>query len=167
MKYVISDQVVLSRPPKGPLVPYVAAFSTWVAGQGYALESVRQRVRMAADFSRWLADKSVRLRAVTSEHCAQYLRYRARRQRICDCDASALRQLLDFLRAQGAVPAEKARRPRLTSAERCARAFELYLREERLLAEATIVNYVPLSASFSGIVSVPDLSSSPACAPGM
>jgi hypothetical protein len=32
VKYVISDQVVLSRPPKGPLVPYVAAFSTWVAG---------------------------------------------------------------------------------------------------------------------------------------
>ena len=55
MKYVIGDQVVLSRPPKGPLVPYVASFSTWVAGQGYALESVRQRVRIAADFSWWLA----------------------------------------------------------------------------------------------------------------
>jgi len=148
VKYVISDQVVLSRPPKGPLVPYVASFSTWVAGQGYALESVRQRVRIAADFSWWLADKSVRLRTVTSEQCAQYLRYRARRQRICDCDASALRQLLDFLRAQGAVAAEKARRRQLTSGERCTRAFELYLREERLLAEATIVNYVPFVRKF-------------------
>jgi hypothetical protein len=26
VKYVINDQVVLSRPPKGPLVPYIASF---------------------------------------------------------------------------------------------------------------------------------------------
>jgi hypothetical protein len=55
VKYVINDRVVLSRPPKGPLVPYIASFSTWAAGQGYALGSLRQRVRIAADFSRWLA----------------------------------------------------------------------------------------------------------------
>src|SRR5215831_14474495 len=107
VKYVISDQVVLSRPPKGPLVPYVASFSTWVAGQGYALESVRQRVRIAADFSWWLADKSVRLRTVTSEHCAQYLRYRARRQRICDCDARACLQLGESINFCGSARIEK------------------------------------------------------------
>jgi integrase/recombinase XerD len=148
VKYVINDQVVLSRPPKGPLVPYIASFSTWAAGQGYALGSLRQRVRIAADFSRWLAKKSVRLHSVSPGHSAAYLRHRARRQRVGDCDATALRQLLDFLRGQGAIPAGNTRQRRLTSGERCARAFELYLREERLLAEATIVNYVSFVRKF-------------------
>jgi integrase/recombinase XerD len=148
VKYVINDQVVLSRPPKGPLAPYIVSFSTWVADQGYALEPLRQRVRIAASFSRWLAEESIRLRSISSGHSAQYLRYRARRQRICDCDAAALRQLLDFLRAQGAIPAEKMRRRRANPGERCARAFERYLCEERLLAKATIINYVRFVRKF-------------------
>jgi integrase/recombinase XerD len=106
-----------------------------------------QRVRIAAGFSRWLAEKSVRLRSVSSRHSVQYLRYRARRQRICE-GATALRQFLDFLRDQDVIPVEKIRRRRLSPVERCAQAFERYLREERLLAKATIVNYVPFIRAF-------------------
>ena len=148
MKFIINDQVVLLRAPDGPLAPYIASFSKWAIGQGYAGCSLRQRVRIAAGFSRWLAEKSVRLRSVSSRYSAQYLRYRARRQRICGGDATALRQLLDFLRDQGAIPAEKIRGRRLSPAERCAQAFERYLREERALATATIVNYMRFVREF-------------------
>jgi site-specific recombinase XerC len=41
-----------------------------------------------------------------------------------------------------------APRRRLTPVERCAQNFERYLREERVLAEATIVNYVPFVGAF-------------------
>ena len=142
MKFIINDQVVLLRAPKGPLAPYIASFSKWTIEQGYARCSLRQRVRIAAGFSQWLAEKSVRLQSVSSRHSVEYLRYRARGQRIREGDATALRQLLDFLRDQGATPAEKIRWRRLSSAERCTQAFERYLREERALAKATIVNYV-------------------------
>ena len=148
MKCIINDQVVLLRAPEGPLAVYLASFSNWVSGQGYALGSLRQRIRLAAGFSRWLAKNAVRLHSLCAGHSAQYLRYRARRQRLREGDATALRQLLDFLRHQGVIPAEKIRRPRLSPVERCAQAFERYLREERILAKATIVSYVPFSRGF-------------------
>jgi site-specific recombinase XerD len=148
MKCTINDQVVLLRAPEGPLAVYLASFSNWVSGQGYALGSLRQRIRLAAGFSWWLAENAVRLRSVSSGHSAQYLRYRARRQRIREGDATALRQLLDFLRDQGVIRAEKIHRPRLSPVERCAQAFERYLREERVLAKATILNYVPFIRAF-------------------
>ena len=64
MKFIINDQMVLLRAPEGPLAPHIAPFSKWVIGQGYARCSLRQRVRIAAGFSRWLAEKSVRSRSV-------------------------------------------------------------------------------------------------------
>jgi integrase/recombinase XerD len=148
VKFIINDQLVLSRAPEGPLASYIVLFSKWASEQGYARCSLRQRARIAADFSRWLAERSVRLRSISSRHSAQYLRDRAQRQRICEGDATVLRQLLGFLREQGATPAEKIHGRRLGPAERCAQAFERYLREERALAEATIVNYVRFVRDF-------------------
>jgi integrase/recombinase XerD len=65
MKCIISDQVVFLRPPQGPLALYIASFSTWASALGYALYSLRRRVRIAVDFSRWLAEKSIRLSSVS------------------------------------------------------------------------------------------------------
>ena len=148
MRYIINDQVVLLRAPEGPLAPYIASFSKWASEQGYALCSLRQRIRITVGFSRWLAEKSIRLHSVSTQHSTRYLRCRARRQRICEGDATALRQLLDFLRDQDVIPVEKTRRQRLSPVEQCAQAFERYLREERALAKATIVNYVPFIREF-------------------
>ena len=148
MKCIINDEVVLSRAPEGPLAAYLASFSEWASEQGYALCSLRQRIRIAAGFSRWLAQKAVRLRSVSSGHCAQYLRYRARRLGIREGDPTALRQLLDFLRYRRVVPAEKVQRRGLSPLKRCVQTFERYLREERLLAQATIVTYLPFIRAF-------------------
>jgi integrase/recombinase XerD len=85
----------------------------------------------------------VALRHVRSDHLSQYLRYRARRVRACRGDAGALRHLLDFLRHEGVITAEKIAARRLTAAERCAGEYAQYLRDARSLARATIVHYVP------------------------
>jgi hypothetical protein len=63
-------------------------------------------------------------------------------------DAAALRQFLGFLRRHGVIPAEKVSPRRLTQVEREARAFEHYLRNERVLADATIACYVPFIRGF-------------------
>ncbi len=88
------------------------------------------------------------MRSICSDHPVRYLRYRARHVRPCQGDAAALRHLIDFLRREGVIPAEKISAPRLTPAERCAQAYEQYLREARALARATIVNYVPFIRDF-------------------
>src|SRR5439155_4454535 len=56
---------------------------------------------------------------------------------------AALRYLIQFLRGAGVTPAEKMAEPPSNPVEQCAREFERYLRQERLLAEATIINYMP------------------------
>jgi site-specific recombinase XerD len=55
---------------------------------------------------------------------------------------------MEFLRCERVVPAEKVPTRQLTPAEQCVQAYEQYLREERVLAEATIVNYVPFIGRF-------------------
>lgn len=61
---------------------------------------------------------------------------------------SRVSHLLTFLRGEGAIPAEKVAARRFTPVERCTEAYELYLRDVRGLAKATIVNYVPFVCLF-------------------
>jgi len=148
VKYMINDKVVLSGPPEGPLAGHIGSFTEWVSEQGYAASSLWQRVHLVACFSKWLGERSVRLRSVSSEHPAQYLRYRARRLQPTRSDVAALRQLLDFLRREGLIAAAKEPSRRLTPVERCLHKFERYLRQERALANVTITYYLLFVRSF-------------------
>jgi site-specific recombinase XerD len=148
MKYVVNDKVVLSGPPEGPLAAHIGSFTDWVSERGYAASSLWQRVHLAACFSGWLGEKGIRLRSISSDHPAQYLRHRKRRLRPGRSDAAALRDFMGFLRRKDAIPAEKEPLRRLSQVEECVSAFERYLREERVLAGATILNYVPFIRRF-------------------
>lgn len=148
MRHIIDDHIVLSRPLEGPLATQIAAFARDALEEGYARQSRYRRVLLAAGFSRWLGQHAIRLRRVSSEHPKQYLRSRARRVQVHRGDAAALRQFLGFLRRHDVIPAEKVPPCRLTPVEREARAFEDYLRHERVLADATIGYYVPFIRGF-------------------
>jgi integrase/recombinase XerD len=146
MKCIINDQVVLSRVPDGPLATQLAPFAQSAKAQGYARSSIHQQVRLAAGFSHWLKQQGVILHDLSRHHCLRYLRNRARRPQ--PGDAAALRQLLNFLRREGVIAAEKIAAPRLKPAERCAHAYAHYLLQARGLAKATILNYVPFIRNF-------------------
>ena len=148
MKCIIDNQVVLSRPPEGPIAAQIGSFAKSMREQGYSLVSIHRQVLLAACFSRWLKQKGIGLRSICSDHTARYLRYRARHARPCRGDASALRHLIDFLRRDGVIPGEKEAACLPTPAERCAQAFGQYLLEVRALARTTIINYVPFIRSF-------------------
>jgi site-specific recombinase XerD len=149
MKYVIDNRINLSRAPEGPLVTYIEPFARSLREQGYSLYSTHRQVRLAACFSQWLRQWEVALRAITSDHPKQYLRHRARQVRLCLGDPAALQHLLDFLRYEHVILAEKkVSACPLTPAELCAQAYEQHLREARGLARATIINYVPFILSF-------------------
>ena len=148
MKCIINSQVVLSRPPEGPLAGYIGSFAESLIEQGYSLESIHRQVLLAACFSRWLKQKDVGVRSICSDHPVRYLRYRARHVRPSRGDAAALRHLIDFLRREGVIPGEKRSACQLTPVEQCAQAFEQHLLEVRALARVTIINYVPFIRSF-------------------
>ncbi len=148
MKCVINDQVVLSRAPEGPLAAIIGAFVKSLSSKGYAPASIHRQVLLAACFSHWLEQQGVALRHISPDHPSRYLRYRARRVRPCLGDAAALRHLIEFLRGEGLIAAEKTSARPLTPAERCVQAYAQHLREVRALARATIVNYVPFIREF-------------------
>jgi len=148
MKYIVDDKVVLSRPLEGPLSANVAGFAKWARDEGYAPPSRWRKVFLAAGFSRWLGQQAVRVRPISSEHVARYLRSHVGPMQIRRGDAATLRQFIDLLRRQGVVPPEKVLPCRLTPVERAADAFAHYLRNERALAEAAVVNYVPFVRRF-------------------
>jgi site-specific recombinase XerD len=148
MRYIIAERVVLMRPPQGPVAAYIRPFADRITGQGYALSSLRERIRLASGFSHWLASNSVRASAICSRHCAQYLQHRARQLRSRPGEELALKQFLEFLSDQGVSALERPPARTLTSAGRCIEGFERYLREERALSQAALTNYVPFIRQF-------------------
>ena len=148
MTFVISSQVVLSQAPEGPLAGYIGSFADSLGAMGYAAGSIHRQVQIGACLSRWLGQGAVTPEGITSGHATRYLRYRARRRRPCSGDRAALTHLMVFLRREGVIPAEEVAVHERTSIDRCADAYEAYLREGRALATATIVNYVPFVRDF-------------------
>jgi integrase/recombinase XerD len=148
VRCAITSQVVLSRAPEGPLAAYLVSFANFISEQGYSANSLRRRVRMAACFSRWLKHRGIPLHSICSDHLAGYMRYRARQLRPYSDDAAALRDLIDFLRREGVIPAHKTATRRPTPAQCCVQQYEQYLREGRGLSNATAINYVPFIRDF-------------------
>ena len=137
MKCIIDCQVVLSRAPEGPLASHIGSFARSLSKQGYSRYSIHQQVRLAACFSRWLKQLGVALRSITSDHPPRYLRYRARQ---CTTIVRAILPRFgtcsSFCALKRVILAEKISASRLTPAERCAQAYEHYLREARGLASS-------------------------------
>jgi len=148
MKCIIDNQVVLLRAPEGPLAVHVSSFAKSTREQGYAKKSIHRMVLLAACFSRWLEQQRIKLRGITSDHVAEYLRYRAQQVQPHRGDAAALRHLIEFLRRNDLIPTKKISAPRSTPAEQYARFYEQYLRETRALANATVVAYMPFIRGF-------------------
>jgi len=148
MKYIVNDDVVLSRPLDGPLSTQIPAFAKWARDQGYARASRYRQVLLAAGFSRWLGRQAITVRRIGATHSARYIRARARRVQIHRGDTAALRHFVEFLRRMGVVRWKTATPRRLCPVEQETRAFETYLRHERALAEATITYYVAFVREF-------------------
>lgn len=148
MKFVVDCDIVLSHEPGGPIAAYLEPFAKSLREQGYASQSIHRQVLLSAAFSEWLTRRQAVLHRISSDLAPQYLRYRFRHVQPSRGDAAALKHLLAFLRREGAIPAVKIAACPATSAERCARRYEEYLREECGLSRSTIINYVPFVLGF-------------------
>jgi hypothetical protein len=51
MRCLVTDQLVLSRAPEGPLSTYIRPFADLLSAQGYAPKSIHRQVHLAACFT--------------------------------------------------------------------------------------------------------------------
>ena len=79
----------------GPLGPHVDEFVAWLQQQHYKQHSIRCKIRVVADFSRWLGRHSLGAASAVDEQVQRFLDHRVRTSRSEMGDLSALR-LQDF-----------------------------------------------------------------------
>ncbi len=148
MRYRLNKQIVLSGVPDGPFAKHLRAFAVSLSQQGYTSHYLHRHVMLAARFSQWVKRRRLAARCVNSGHVSRYLRCRHRQRRASKGDVPSLRHLMAFLRDRQVIRAERVRAAPLVPAERCAQAYERYLRQDRALCRSTIINYVPFVRDF-------------------
>jgi site-specific recombinase XerD len=142
MKRLFIYPKVIQRMREGPIGAYIDLYVNYLIKYGFSKKTSCRRVRLIADFSRWLERKAISIHDLDEQIIDTYLRYRKLTSYINDSDKSALRRLLRLLREidvidKKAVP--KIARTQLLTIEE---EFTIYLRQERRLSDRTIVNYI-------------------------
>ncbi len=120
----------------GPLAAYADDFWRYLAGQGYALSSSQDQLRLMAHVSGWLDQQGADAAGLTAERIAGFLVVR-RGSHVRLVSGRALAPLLGFLRGLGVAPPEPEPVP-CTTADRLAGAYRRYLAGEVGLAAGTV-----------------------------
>jgi hypothetical protein len=127
-----------------PLASSLGAYAQRLRDDGYAIHSGFVQLRLLGCFNRWLERKGLRCEDVDSATIDKYLRGRAQSGRLRKGDSAALFRLLTMLRPDGSGVTVSPP----TAVESELGQFQQYLRQERSLTEATVINYTPVVRSF-------------------
>ena len=124
----------------GSLEPFAAGFATELARQGYTPRSLRAQLHLASAASRWLHAKDLDVGDLP-ERTRQFLEARQEAGYKRHLTDKALRPLLTYLRARGAIPPATTPIPTGPVDETLVR-YRHYLTVERGLGEATARGYI-------------------------
>src|SRR5881296_78730 len=121
----------------GPLASPLKGYAQRLYENGYAARSGFVQLRLLGCFNRWLDRKGLTGEDVDPATIEQYLRGRGQSGKLRKGDSAALSRLLTILRPDGSVVTGSPP----TAVEIALRQFQQYLRQERSLTEATVINY--------------------------
>ena len=142
----------------GPLAPYRDDLWAYLLGQGYALFSVRNVVRVAAHLSRWLQDAHLTPSDLTQAQIEAFLQARRARGARKWLTPKGLEPILAPLRALGVIPPMEPVPGDLSPPGQLVLDFETYLLEERGIQPITATSYVRLVRPFVDRLGLSDLS---------
>jgi site-specific recombinase XerD len=127
-----------------PLASALETYARRLHEKGYAAHSGFVQLRLLGCFNRWLERRGLTSKDVSPATIEQYLRGRTQSGKLRKGDSAALFRLLAILRPDS--PGMTAPPP--TDIEIALGQFQQYLRQERSLSEATVINYTPVARSF-------------------
>src|SRR5260370_21533175 len=128
----------------GPLASPLELYARRLREDGYATHSGFVQLRLLGCFNRWLDRKGLTSEDVDAATIERYLRGRAQSRKLRRGDSAALFRLLTMLRPEGSGVTA----PPPTPVEAALGHFQQYLRQERSLSEATVINDTPVARSF-------------------
>jgi site-specific recombinase XerD len=135
------DPDLLTRLRVGPLASYLDAYLKRIEQEGFLSSSVPMQVYAIARFSRWLQTQQFSLPQVDEAAVERFLQRDP--NMVHGSEAAPLRRFLAMLREIG-VTAPKLPEPR-NCRQRFIDEYRRYLLQERGLAEASLLNYVPFA----------------------
>ena len=127
-----------------PLALSLKVYAQRLHDDGYAIHSGFVQLRLLGCFNRWLNRKRLASEDVGATIIEQYLRGRAQNGKLRRGDSAALFRLLAIL--QPDKTSVTISPP--TAVDVALGEFQQYLRQERSLSEATVINYAPVARSF-------------------
>ncbi len=131
----------------GPLGDQVDGFVEALRSCGYAMASIHAKLLVLLQLTGWLEHHGLALRDVDQGRIREFLRWHRRRHRAHRGVETTTVQLVRHLQTTGALPPALVAVPRGAWAE-VEERYATYLREERGLSHATLVNYIPLVHRF-------------------
>ena len=138
-----TNPVTIEALRSGPLASLLEAYAQRLRQDGYATHSGFMQLRLLGGFNQWLDRKGLTSADVDSAMTGQYLRTRQESGQLRRGDAAALSRLLSMLNPTSTIDASPP-----TAVEVSMRKFQQYLRQERSLTEATVINYTPVARLF-------------------
>jgi site-specific recombinase XerD len=129
----------------GPLASHIDRFAAFLAGEGYASQTVKTKAALAAKLSHWLKRRGLPLAKLDEERIKQF--HANHRGSMRRGDGASGHQLLEFLRRLGVIPALRKPVDR-TALGQLTRDYERFLSSERGLSPATLINYLPAVRRF-------------------
>lgn len=134
---------IIAEHREGPLGRYSDAYAQWLIDTGYSAMGRRPRMGVVSDLNRWLKTRGLQLKDLTPRRVARFSRYRASKVKNFHKDSHVvLGQLLNMLRADGAIPRAPERRVRRDRRiDRCLAGFVRYLKEEKGFSQAAALRY--------------------------
>ncbi len=126
-----------------PLAPHLDSFAGLLANLGYARVTGRTYLTLLGDLGKWMIQSEVAIGDLDERVVDAFLDERRSGGRLGSGHAPIVRRLLEHLRVENVIPpllkVEREKTP-LSSLES---EYEQYLRVERSLTTATVINYLP------------------------
>lgn len=137
----------LKRYRVGPLRRFIDRLAARFFERQYARQTARHKIRVVADLSRWLERRRLDVDNLDESAIARFFHRRRRYDPVRSGDTAAIRSLVDLLRDLGVLPARSAEE---SGSQRHPTeiGFEQYLRQERCLSQATLLNTLPFVRHF-------------------
>ena len=138
---------VAQRLRDGAFSAHLDGFCGHLVALGYRPATIRHKLRVVSSLMAWMAEASVAVVSLDESRAEEFLLFHRQPGRRCRGLRRTLRLLLEWLRVTGAVPTFPAKTDDVPSATLLAR-YELHLRQERALAEGTVVGYLVVARAF-------------------
>jgi len=141
------DPKTILRMHEGPIGTHINIYAKFLCDQGYSRQSSCSQLRLIANFSKWLQLQNIKVEDISHKIIDKYLKYRKQFVKINRGDQFALNRLLDILDGLG-ISCRKVLNKAKSEYQQVEDDFKNYLFNERNLAPATVVNYLPIVHKF-------------------